>query len=243
MYLAKLQIQNFRGIKELAFPLGQHSILLGRNNSGKSTIIDAIGLLLGNETLVHNINDYDFYGGNPQPIDRIIIKGLICGFQSNDPQKHGDWFNDNNGGIPYFLDIETGELASEQNEEETLKLSAYIGFAARFEREELEFETKRYFVSGDIDPFEDESCNLVNKKISKQIGFFLLPSKRNWEKIISFGSEVFRKVVEFQNAIPSDSICKIRDELRNSPNGIEKEDLKVYFKIFVPNLHAYKCRY
>jgi predicted ATP-dependent endonuclease of OLD family len=39
MYLAKLSISNFRGIRKAELSLARHFILLGNNNSGKSTIL------------------------------------------------------------------------------------------------------------------------------------------------------------------------------------------------------------
>jgi putative ATP-dependent endonuclease of OLD family len=220
MYLAQLKISNFRGIKTANIKLTQHFILLGNNNSGKSTIIDAIGLILGKETLVKNIGDWDFFGGNPQPEDRILITGVLTDFDANDELRSKEWFNDISGGIPQWYDSKTGKLFSAAAD--GLKLAIEIGFAARFDKEELEFETIRYFASGITDPF-DEEVNKINRDLNKKIGFFLIPSKRNWEKIISFGSEIFRKVVSFQEAIPSESIHQIRDDLRNNTHGIEKE--------------------
>ena len=48
MYLSKLKIANFRAIKEaeINFQKGVN-ILIGENNSGKSTIIDALRICLG----------------------------------------------------------------------------------------------------------------------------------------------------------------------------------------------------
>jgi predicted ATP-dependent endonuclease of OLD family len=223
MYIARLTIKNFRGIRSADVKLGKHFILLGTNNSGKSTIVDAIGLVLGKESLVRSIGDYDFFGGNPKPDDRIIIKALLTDFNNNEVEQEADWFNDNNGGIPKWFDEETCEIFTEQNNEKSLKLAVEIAFAARFDKEDLEFETKRFFVLSDIDPFEDDDVIGLNRNHLKNIGFFLLPSKRNWEKIISFGSELFRKVVNFQDAIPAESICQIRNDLRENEHGIEKE--------------------
>lgn len=223
MFLAKLSISNFRGIKKADFKLSQHFILLGNNNSGKSTIIDAIGLVLGKESIVRNIGDWDFFGGNPQPQDRIIITGLLTGFEVNDEARNKEWFNNINGGIPKWYNEETGEVFNMQNGLQSLKLAVEIAFAARFNKDDLEFETIRYFSSGIVDPFEEDGLNTLNRDLNRQMGFFLIPSKRNWEKIISFGSEIFRKVVDFQEAIPADSIFQIRNDLRNNPHGIEKE--------------------
>lgn len=223
MYLAKLNISNFRGVSKAEIKLSQHFILLGNNNSGKSTIIDAIGLVLGKESLVRNIGDWDFFGGNPQPQDRIIINGLLTGFSVNDEARNKEWFNNINGGIPKWYNEETGEIQNTQDGQQSLKLAVEIGFAARFNKDDLEFETIRYFSSGITDPFEEEGLKNVSRELNRQIGFFLIPSKRNWEKIISFSSEIFRKVVDFQEAIPADSIFQIRNDLRNNPHGIEKE--------------------
>ncbi|MHA4810202.1 ATP-dependent nuclease [Flavitalea flava] len=224
MLIYKLNILNFRGIKSAEIYLKDHSVLLGANNVGKSTIIDAIGLLLGKDKLVRNLNDYDFFGGNPKPADRIIIKGLLGGFASNDSLKHPEWFNDNHGGTPTWFNPITKECKY-SDFEEGFTLCIEIAFSARFDEDDLEFNAIRYFVDGEGDAFEEES-NI--KKMSsghiKELGFFLLPSNRTWERIISFGSELFRKVIKFQDAVPGRTVVKLRDELRNTEERIEKQE-------------------
>jgi putative ATP-dependent endonuclease of OLD family len=42
MKLIKITIENFRGIKYLSMPLTDLTVLYGENNTGKSTILDAI---------------------------------------------------------------------------------------------------------------------------------------------------------------------------------------------------------
>jgi putative ATP-dependent endonuclease of OLD family len=168
MYLAQLKISNFRGIKTANIKLTQHFILLGNNNSGKSTIIDAIGLILGKETLVKNIGDWDFFGGNPQPEDRILITGVLTDFDANDELRSKEWFNDISGGIPQWYDSKTGKLFSAAAD--GLKLAIEIGFAARFDKEELEFETIRYFASGITDPFDEEVNKINRDSVQKKLG-------------------------------------------------------------------------
>lgn len=63
--LSRLRIENFRGIKsaELLFP--DHVVLIGDNNTGKSTILEAIDLVLGPDRLSRRppIDEHDFYAG------------------------------------------------------------------------------------------------------------------------------------------------------------------------------------
>lgn len=65
MKLSRLKIENFRGIKstELLFP--DHVVLIGDNNTGKSTIFEALDLVLGPDRLRRYppIDEHDFYVG------------------------------------------------------------------------------------------------------------------------------------------------------------------------------------
>lgn len=65
MKISRLKIENFRGIKmaELLFP--DHIVLIGDNNTGKSTILEAIDLVLGPDRLNRRppIDEHDFYVG------------------------------------------------------------------------------------------------------------------------------------------------------------------------------------
>lgn len=68
MYLSKLIINNYRSIKELSikFEKGKN-IIVGKNNAGKSNIIKAIDLILGEGSPTYhksdNITENDFFNG------------------------------------------------------------------------------------------------------------------------------------------------------------------------------------
>ena len=51
MHVAQVKIENFRGIKSTVLALGPTALLLGDNNSGKSTVLEAIELALGPDRL------------------------------------------------------------------------------------------------------------------------------------------------------------------------------------------------
>ena len=69
MRISKLKIRNFRAIKyaDLTFP--EHVVLIGDNNTGKSTVLEAIDLVLGPERINRRapIDEHDFYHGRYLP--------------------------------------------------------------------------------------------------------------------------------------------------------------------------------
>jgi putative ATP-dependent endonuclease of OLD family len=65
MQICRLKIKNFRGIKDAAILLPKHSVMLGDNNTGKTTILEAIDLVLGPDRSgrVPCVDEHDFYQG------------------------------------------------------------------------------------------------------------------------------------------------------------------------------------
>ena len=58
-YIRRLKIQRFRGIESLTWhPTSGINIILGGGDVGKTTILDAIGLLL-NPTNVYVVSDWE----------------------------------------------------------------------------------------------------------------------------------------------------------------------------------------
>ena len=47
MQIASIKIKNFRGLKDIEIPLARATVLIGENNSGKSSVLDCISLTLG----------------------------------------------------------------------------------------------------------------------------------------------------------------------------------------------------
>ncbi len=148
----------------------------------------------------------------------------VVGFPLNEPGKSPEWFNDHTGGIPGWFNKTSKAFRKGEHQEGDI-LCTEIAFCARFDDEELEFPSIRYFFEGEGDPFEEEgSVKKLSAYHVKQLGFFLLPSHRTWDRIMSFGSELFKKVVKFQEAIPGKTVVRLRDDLRSTEEGIEKEE-------------------
>ncbi|WP_432799920.1 ATP-dependent nuclease [Poriferisphaera sp. WC338] len=65
MQVRQLTIKNFRGIKQTTLLLPQHALFIGDNNVGKTTVLEALHLVLGPERLNRFpvINEHDFFEG------------------------------------------------------------------------------------------------------------------------------------------------------------------------------------
>lgn len=222
MFISRLEIEGFRGIKTGVFSFQPFSVLIGPNNCGKTTITEALALVLGRDRLVRPLTEHDFYGSAPSRTDRIKIIATLTGFDPATPERHTDWFRWGRG-IIRWQDAESGEIKNSK-EKPTDALACQIAFAARFDHETLETVTARYFYDADVDPFlEDATVATVSIELIKQIGFFLVPANRNWDRTISFGSELFRRVVAYVGGKPAAAVLKERERLRYPESPLEED--------------------
>lgn len=82
----------------------------------------------------------------------------------------------------------------------------------------------RYFHDDDdaTDPFDDDSGLVqVPARLLNDLGYFVLPARRDWDAVASFNSDLFRRTVSNLAGIPADEILLQRDALRNPPVKIE----------------------
>lgn len=101
MQVRQVTISNFRGIKEATILLNGHSVLIGDNNAGKSTVLEAIDLVLGPDRLSRTpvINEHDFFegiyikDGVPIPIEIEIIIGALSAEQKRKFMNNVEFWN------------------------------------------------------------------------------------------------------------------------------------------------------
>lgn len=87
MRVRRLVIRNFRGIRDGVVDFVQHALLVGGNNVGKSTICEALDLVLGPERQFRYpvVDEHDFYRGRYRP--RSSADGGST--SANPPQRSG----------------------------------------------------------------------------------------------------------------------------------------------------------
>lgn len=85
MYISKVKIKNYRSIKDLTINFNPgKNIIVGKNNSGKSNIIKAINIVLGENSPTYekynNINENDFYCNGANYENKMLI---FCELKKN----------------------------------------------------------------------------------------------------------------------------------------------------------------
>lgn len=66
MRVRRITIENFRGVSHGVVHLPKHTLLVGDNNVGKSTVCEALDLVLGAERLFRRpiVDEHDFHNGD-----------------------------------------------------------------------------------------------------------------------------------------------------------------------------------
>ncbi len=226
MHILALEIYGFRGIQNCRLTFPDQVVLIGPNGSGKSTIIDALSLVFGRQKLVRDLTQHDFTGSCPRPEDRIRIVVTLGGFSPNTPVKHPNWFRFGRAVVKWW---NPSTYAVNPVEVDDGELCVQIGYAARFDYEDLRVKQRRYFHDDDEvnDPFDEDAITYFPDRLLNEIGYFVLPPQRTWPATISFGSELFRKAVATFGGIPATSILSYLNELRTPKPLLEDDpDLK-----------------
>lgn len=88
MHLERVEIVGFRGINRLSLMLEQNNVLIGENAWGKSSLLDALTLLLSPEfDLYHFVrDDFWFPPGDIQGREHHLH--IILTFRENEPGRH-----------------------------------------------------------------------------------------------------------------------------------------------------------
>lgn len=221
MRVCQVELNGFRGIQSGRVTFPEHGVLFGANNAGKSSIVDALSLLF-ERGMSRQLSDWDFFGGDPKPHTRITIIGTLTGFAENgkdDPDKFPKWFN-GNAARPSWWCPEQQTVSYDLDRPTGASLAAQIALSVRYAEEECEFEPRRYYYDGPCDPFTDE-VRLVSSERLQEVGLFVLPGNRQWEKLLSFGSSSFLKVLKSASAVPGTSIDALKAELRDPVSKVE----------------------
>ncbi|WGM02608.1 ATP-dependent endonuclease [Arsenophonus nasoniae] len=87
MYLQQVEISGFRGINRLSLTLDHNTVLIGENTWGKSSLLDALTILLSPRQPLYQFNQHDFHHlvATDEQINNLQIILVFC---ENQPNNH-----------------------------------------------------------------------------------------------------------------------------------------------------------
>jgi|ERR1051325_1401749 putative ATP-dependent endonuclease of OLD family len=186
MKITRLIIDNFRGVAHATLNFDGHTLLVGMNNVGKSTVCEAIDLVMGPDRVAKfpPVDEFDFYNGSyleadkktPRPLRIEVILTDLSTEITNKCGAHLQFWHKEERRV-----IDQGELAFVDNP--AVEVCLRLETTGRYNPEEDEFEAETYFSHS-----PDEvggSLRTVSKPIKRMFGFLYLRALRTGSRALS----------------------------------------------------------
>ncbi|MGH8995214.1 MAG: ATP-dependent nuclease [Acidimicrobiales bacterium] len=196
MKVQRLRLRNYRGIQEGTVFLDGHSLLVGSNSVGKSTICEALDLVLGPERMFRRpvIDEFDFFGARYQERDGILpevrIELVLTGLSEAAERRFGGHLRPWSATANDFLDQEPGAIDKLDDAEWCLPLL----FIGRFNPAEDDFEGATLFAHPEPagDDFTEgpamlgAGLNTFSRDDKRHCGFLYLRPNRTGSRALTF---------------------------------------------------------
>jgi len=212
MQIRRLILSNFRGVKAGQVNFDGHTILIGGNSVGKSTVCEALDLLLGPDRLSRSnaINEHDFHrrtyideDGEPVKISLEVVLTDLSPELDKKYRAHREYW-----------DIEKQTLLDEEDEPEDTERDRVIpalriAFEGQYDKEEDEFTAQTYFASPP--PEEGENRVRVSTPSKREFGSTTnKPTHRSSMKSTNCSTEpgsFYRPALNISLRMRSRSLC------------------------------------
>lgn len=186
MRIRCLTVSNFRSIVHARLLFPGHTVLIGPNSVGKSTICEALDLLLGPDRLsrANPINEHDFHqrayldeDGQPCKIEMEVILTDLTPELERKYRAHREYW-----------DVDQEELLDEtadpeHTEQQHVIPALRIAFEGSYDKDEDEFVAQTYFASPP--PEEGEKRVKVSRSAKREFGFIYLRALRTGARALS----------------------------------------------------------
>lgn len=149
MRVRRLKVTNFRGVSSGAVEFAGHTLLVGGNNIGKSTICEALDLVLGPERLFRRpvVDEHDFYCGRYLDADgtsiEIRVEAILVDLSEEATRRFGGHLRRWDDQAGAFID--EAEDGLQQADGPAAIWALPLIFIGRYDREEDDFVGNTFF--------------------------------------------------------------------------------------------------
>jgi putative ATP-dependent endonuclease of OLD family len=186
MKVTRLQIENFRGVKSADLTFDGHTLLVGGNNVGKSTVCDALDLVLGPDRVGRfpPVEEFDFYNAQYLEDDGVSPRRLRIAVMLVDlsPEVERTCFAHTE-----LWHLQGKRLLAQGQADQGATPDAVrclrLETLGVYNPDEDEFEAETFF-SYSPNSVEGE-LERVNKKIKRMFGFLYLRTLRTGSRALS----------------------------------------------------------
>lgn len=194
MKIYSIAIENFRGIRSAKLVLPDHAVLIGDNNTGKSSVLEAIDLVLGPDRLNRRppVDEHDFYQGKylavaaegapegaaPADAPKITVEVTITGLSAEQQARFGDYVE--------WLKTSTGEFYAAPDpvgvDAADISAALRVTFIGAYDLDADDFDGATYFTRSFT---ESDTPTPFSKKDKQHCGFLFLRSLRTGSRALS----------------------------------------------------------
>lgn len=231
MKINRLTIQNFRGVNSAQLHFDGHSLLVGPNNVGKSTICEALDLVLGPDRLNRfpPVEEFDFHNANylTEPLAEgeaavpipIRIEVVITDLNAEIENRCGAHIEFWNPAEKRLLNEGEVDAANPPAIVSCIRLET----VARYNPDEDEFEAQTYFSHSPNEP--DGQLRPVRKDIKRLFGFIYLRALRTGSRALSLERGSLLDIILRTKGVRTGLWEKSINRLRNLDIGADAADL------------------
>lgn len=198
MRVRRIRIKNFRGIKEGELFLDGHTLLVGANSVGKSTICEALDLVLGPERMFRRpvVDEYDFHAasylrtGDAGCEPDILIEVVLVDLSARAERRFGGHLRKWNYMLSDFADTRPDMIDRADAHPWCLP----VLFCGRFNPAEDDFEGATFFAHPEpvVDDLATETDELgggrrgFSRDDKRHCGYLYLRPNRTGSRALSF---------------------------------------------------------
>lgn len=169
MKVRQLEIENFRGVRAGKVVFADNTLLVGGNNVGKSTVCEALDLVLGPERTSRRpvVDEHDFHRSTYVDADKkpvpIIIRAVVVDLPDEARRRFGGHLRRWNDTDRSFVDdLENG---AEHADDEGVTWALQVSFRARYDAVEDDFEADTFFEHPlpELDELDDDEASSLGE--------------------------------------------------------------------------------